>query len=122
MKLYRNIICVVLSALAAFAVGCSDEGVDNREHNYGYAQFKLYKEASYTPSESSSSTRAVQDVLDYLSDACKIRVTLVYDEVTISQTLTLSTEDAANVEFGMRSDKIKLLVGHYDLISKSNLS
>ena len=119
MKLYRNIICVVLSALAAFAVGCSDEGVDNREHNYGYAQFKLYKEASYTPSESSSSTRAVQDVLDYLSDACKIRVTLVYDEVTISQTLTLSTEDAANVEFGMRSDKIKLLVGHYDLISFS---
>ena len=109
----------MLSALAAFAVGCSDEGVDNREHNYGYAQFKLYKEASYTPSESSSSTRAVQDVLDYLSDACKIRVTLVYDEVTISQTLTLSTGDAANVEFGMRSDKIKLLVGHYDLISFS---
>ena len=46
MKLYRNIICVVLSALAAFAVGCSDEGVDNREHNYGYAQFKLYNQGN----------------------------------------------------------------------------
>ena len=116
MKLYRNIICVVLVAIAsAFTVGCSDDGVDNREHNYGYAQFKLYKEASYTPSEPSSATRAVQDMLDYLSDACKIKVTLVYDGVTIAQTLTLATEDAENVEYGLRSDKIKLLVGHYDL-------
>ena len=120
MKLYRNIICVVLVAIAsAFTVGCSDDGVDNREHNYGYAQFKLYKEASYTPSEPSSATRAVQEMLDYLSDACKIKVTLVYDGVTIAQTLTLSTEDAENVEYGLRSDKIKLLVGHYDLISFS---
>ena len=27
--------------------GCSEDGTDNRELDYGHVQFKLYKEASY---------------------------------------------------------------------------
>ncbi|MBR4995853.1 MAG: DUF4458 domain-containing protein [Alistipes sp.] len=120
MRFYREIVFVVLALCAAFMVGCSDERVDNREHNYGYAQFKLYKKVSYGESDSpAAQTRAVKDELDYLADAHKIKVTLVYDGITISQTLTLSTIDASMAEFGMRSDKIKLLVGHYNLISFS---
>ncbi|MBR6760387.1 MAG: DUF4458 domain-containing protein [Alistipes sp.] len=120
MKLYRNIICVVLAVVAlAFVVSCSkDEGVDNRERNYGYAQFKLYKEASYTPAEAQAS-RAVQSTLEYLADAHKVKVTLVYDGITIAQTLTLSAADASAAEWGLRSDKLKLLVGDYRLISFS---
>ncbi|MBP3289813.1 MAG: DUF4458 domain-containing protein [Alistipes sp.] len=121
MKLYRNIICVVLATLvSAFVVGCSDdEGVDNREQNYGYAQFKLYKKASYTPDADVEASRAVQSTLDYLADAHKVKVTLVYDDITLAQTLTLSSADASSAEYGLRSDKLKLLVGDYRLISFS---
>ena len=120
MKLYRNIVCVVLATLmSAFMIGCSkEEGIDNRDRNYGYAQFKLYKKASYTPTEAQTVSRA-NDVLDYLSDAHKIKVTLVYEDITIAQTLTLSAADASAAEYGLRSDKLKLLVGDYRLISFS---
>lgn len=121
MKLYRNIICVVLATIvSAFVVGCSEsEGVDNREQNYGYAQFKLYKKASYSQDAEAVASRAVQSTLNYLADAHKVKVTLVYDDITLSQTLTLSAADAAAAEFGLRSDKLKLLVGDYRLISFS---
>ena len=121
MKLYRNIVCVVLAVIAsAFVVGCSeDEGIDNREQNYGYAQFKLYKKASYSSDAAAVDSRAVQSTLNYLADAHKVKVTLVYDDITLAQTLTLSAADADSAEYGLRSDKIKLLVGDYRLISFS---
>ena len=121
MKLYRNIICVVLATIvSAFVVGCSnDEGIDNREQNYGYAQFKLYKKASYSSDAQAEASRAVQSTLDYLADAHKVKVTLVYDDITLAQTLTLTAADAETAEFGLRSDKLKLLVGEYRLISFS---
>lgn len=118
MKLYRNIVCVVLATLmSVFVVGCSnDEGIDNRDRNYGYAQFKLYKKASYNPTETMVESRAT-DALDYLADAHKIKVTLVYEDITIAQTLPLTATDTSAAEYGLRSDKLKLLVGDYRLIS-----
>ncbi len=101
----------------AFMAACSDDGVDNREQEYGYAQFKLYKKASYQPSTESS--RAVQNTLDYLSQACKIKVTLSYDDTTIAQTLNLSAANNDAAEYGLRSDKIKLLTGEYRVITFS---
>lgn len=120
MKTLRFNVCVVLlMVLSAFVfASCSDNnGVDNREHKYGYAQFKLYKKASYGDVESSqsSATRAVKQELDYLSEACKIKVILTFEGTTIAQTLTLSAADNAAAEFGLRSDKVKLLVGDYRL-------
>lgn len=95
MKLFRhNVMIVVMAAVAAlFAAGCADDGgVDNRELDYGYVQFKLYKEASAPvsqPDAVSNDTRAVVDELDYLADACKIEIRLLSGSTTIAQTLTL---------------------------------
>ncbi|MGM9734976.1 MAG: DUF4458 domain-containing protein [Candidatus Cryptobacteroides sp.] len=81
---------------------------DYHEKDYGYVQFKLYKEASYD-----SATKAVVSQLEYLSQAAKIKVTLSYSDVTISQTLTLTAADDGAAEYGLRSEKLKLLGGDY---------
>ena len=108
---------------ALLGAGCSDdEGVDNREPDYGYVQFKLYKSASYeapaTPAEAAdASSRAAGGRLDYLAEAAKVRVTLAYGETTIAQILTLSAADEASAEFGLRSSKLKLLTGTYRVVT-----
>lgn len=118
MKTNRFFLCVVFSLLiATFATSCTEESVDNREQEYGYAQFKIYKKASYDSPEQQSVSRAAQSILDYLSDASKINVTLSFEGTTISQTLNLSAADDTMAEYGLRSDKLKLVVGNYDLLS-----
>ena len=101
-----------------FFTSCNDaDGVDNREQEYGYAQFKLYKRASYGDSEAKpeASTRAIKKELDYLAEACKIKVTLTFEGTTIAQTLNLASADETSAEYGLRSDKLKLVVGDYRL-------
>lgn len=111
--LYRFTVCL---ALVAFGLmGCSeDKPIDNREPNYGYVQFRLFKAASYD-----EGSRAVRPTLDYLSEAYKVKVTLAYGETTLAQTINLSTSDAESAEFGLRSDKLKLLTGRYDVVTFS---
>ena len=106
---------VLLAALAGAAC-TTDDVADNRETDYGYVQFRLYKAASYTPD---TDTRAVVNRLEYLRDASKIRVTMDYNGRTITQTLTLSASDAEPdaAEWGMRSEKIQLLTGHYSVVT-----
>lgn len=102
----------------SFVTSCNDsDGVDNREQEYGYAQFKLYKKASYDPSSAvqSDATRAIKQKLDYLAEACKIKVTLTFEGTTIAQTLNLQAADESMAEYGLRSDKLKLVVGDYRL-------
>ena len=109
----RNFLRLLSVALAVVVVGCSkDTAPDYRNPDYGYAQFKLYKEASYE-------SRAVKSTLDYLGEACKVKVTLGYEDTTIAQTLTLYAADAASAEFGLRSDKLQLLTGEYRLVAFS---
>ena len=86
---------------------------DYRETEYGHVQFKLYKAASY------GQTKAVVSKLDYLNDAAKIKVTLKYEENLISQTLVMNSSDPESAEFGLRSDKLKLLSGTYQLLTYS---
>ena len=119
MKLYRFIVCVVLTTISFLATGCQENEIDNREHDYGYVQFKLYKQASYDAGNSAeqNATRAIISRLEYLSDACKVKVTLSYNSTTISQTLTLQASDAELAEFGLRSTTLKLLVGNYKIIN-----
>lgn len=108
MKRFVSILSIVL-----LFVGCSKESApDYRNDDYGYAQFKLYKAASY------DSTRAVKGTLDYLAEACKVKVTLGYGETTIAQTLPLHAVEGAE-EMGLRSDKLQLLTGEYRLVSFS---
>ena len=82
---------------------------DNREKDYGYVQFKLYKEASYTPTKA--------DVLEYLADATKIMLTMENEGTEITQTLILSSVDAQSAEYGLRSEKLKLVKGEYSISS-----
>lgn len=105
-----NRLLLILSALI-IALGCTKSEPDYRNDDYGFTQFKLYKQASY-------GTRAVKPTLDYLAEACKVKVTLGYGETTLAQTLTLySVEGSA--EFGLRSDKLQLLTGEYRLVAFS---
>ena len=120
MKTIKFSVCVVLLMLFGVMgfVSCNDtDAADNREQEYGYAQFKLYKKASYgeQSAEQVASTRAIKKELNYLSEASKIKVILTFEGTTIAQTLTLSAANEASAEYGMRSDKLKLLVGDYRL-------
>lgn len=103
----------VLAAIAVLISGCVREELpDNRDTAYGYAQFKLYKAASYE-----NATKAIVDELELLSDASKIRVELLSGDQSIVQTLTLSSSDLESAEFGLRSSKLRLLAGDYQVVS-----
>lgn len=101
---------VIAMVSAMLFAGCAKpEIADYRESDYGYVQFKLYKEASYT------GTKAVVSQLEYLRDAAKIMVMLEYGNNELTQTLTLSSYDDSNAEFGLRSEKLQLVAGEYNV-------
>ena len=116
MRYIRNVVLCVLAAMSLAA--CSmEEAPDYRELDYGHVQFKLYKEASYqSPSEQ---TKAVLSQLEYLSDVTKIKVTLRYEGNLISQTLVMSAANDEAAEYGLRSERLKLLAGRYDVLTFS---
>ena len=109
---YRNITNIVLSALMSLLLfSCARvEEPDYRETDYGYVQFKIYKEASYTKADGDK-------VLQYLAEATKIKVNLTDGKNPISQALVLHSSDAESAEYGLRSDKMKLLAGEYRITS-----
>ena len=112
MKLFKNIILFALSLLW-FAACTKVQEPDYRDNDYGHVQFKLYKAASY------DATKAIVSQLDYLGDVTKIKVTLKYGENLISQTLVMNSFDAQSAEYGLRSDKLKLLAGSYQILTFS---
>lgn len=109
MKLSRFSIVIAMVAAFLSASCAKQEMPDNREHDYGYVQFKLYKAASY------QDTKAVVPQLEYLGDAAKVMVMLTFGNDQITQTLTLSASDAESAEFGLRSEKLKLVAGEYSV-------
>lgn len=113
MKLSNKYLPLLLFFSSLLMLSCvKEEEKDYREKDYGYVQFKLYKAASYEPA-----SKSVVSQLDYLSQACKIKVTLTYGDLTISQTLVLSAADKQSAEYGLRSDKLKLVGGKYEVES-----
>ena len=64
-------------------------------------------------------TKAVQTQLDYLKDVTKMKVTLRYEGNLISQTLIMNAASDEAAEFGLRSDRLKLLSGTYQLLTFS---
>ena len=98
LKLIGIVRCLLM-AIALTLAGCAD-----------IQEFKLYKAASY------DATKAVVTQLDYLKDVSKIKVTLRYGENIMSQTLVLNSSDDKAAEFGLRSDKLKLLAGNYQVV------
>ncbi len=108
---YMYAIAVILASL--FVVGCSEhDEVDNRDHDYGYVQFKLYNEAS-----AEQLSRGVQTPLTQLSEAKKIKVAMLYEGTTISQTLNLQPISEEAAVYGLRTDKLKLLTGKYEVLT-----
>lgn len=101
----------VMMLFSAFAIfGCAEvEEPSMYDPDYGHVQFKLYKEASYP------GTKAAQ--LDYLRDVAKIKVTLRFEDNLISQTLVMNSSNDEAAEYGLRSDKLKLLAGDYQVLT-----
>lgn len=87
--------------------GCEQQG-DNLTADYGYVQFQLVKAAQL------DDTRAER--LEWLSDACKICVVMQHDGSTITQTLNVESYDKASAEWGLWSEKLRLLTGDYNII------
>ncbi len=113
MKQFKYIYALVAILGSLLMVGCSDDsGVDNRDHDYGYVQFKLSGEASVE-----GASRGIQAPLEYLSEAKKVKVALVYEGTTISQTLNLLPISEEAARYGLRSDKLKLLTGNYEVLT-----
>ena len=113
MRYLNNIIIWTLTCILAlsFASCAKVEEPDYREKVYGYVQFKLYKEASYP------GVKSVLPELEYLKDVSKIKVNLLYGQTEITQTLVMNYFNDETAEFGLRSDKLKLLSGKYTIMT-----
>lgn len=112
---YKNLclFALVAGVLATLFASCSDDDNKVLSEQYGYAQFKIYKNASY-PASHDGETRSSN--LNLLSDAHKVKVVMQHGGSTISQTLVLNAYSKENAEFGLRSEKIRLLTGEYTII------
>lgn len=113
-KLYSTFFLPFIISLltVGMVTGCSDDDDELQQGQYGYVQFKLYKSASF---DDGASTRAT-DKLNSLKEAQKIKVVMIHNGTTVSQTLLLNAYNADNAEFGLRSDKLQLLAGTYKMV------
>ena len=96
---------LLMMSLAGVALlGCADEE-NGPQTQYGYVQFKVGQAV----------TRSL-DRLESLAEAKKVKVLLQYDGHIIEQTLLLNAFNEESAEYGLRSDKLRLLAGEYSLI------
>lgn len=103
-SIHYLLLSLVAGILSMGFAGCSDDDDEILRQQYGYVQFKVCKDA----------TRA--DMLNSITDAHKIKIVLQSAGSTISQTLILNSYNSENAEYGLRSDKLKLLAGEYTVI------
>ncbi len=108
----RNTLKYILLgiSLVMIATGCQRQS-DEPAIEYGYVQFRLLK-AAQLEAEASRAT----DALEWLSEAHKIEVVMQRDGATISQSLPLSSYDTESAEWGVYTEKMKLLTGTYNII------
>ena len=101
-------ICSLAALLSLLLVGGCEERGENLSAEYGYVQFQLVKASQL------DDTRAEE--LEWLSDACKICVVMQHEGSTITQTLNVESYDATTAEWGLWSEKLRLLAGDYNVI------
>lgn len=75
---------------------------------YGYVQFQVVRSSQL------EATRA--ESLEWLADASKIEVVMQHDGSTITQALNLESYNKEQAEWGLWSEKLRLVVGEYDII------
>ena len=103
IRIYLMLLLMSLTGVAL--IGCSDDE-KIQQVQYGYVQFKVGQ----------ANTRAV-DKIESLADVKKIKVILRYNGHTLEQTLLLNAYNEESAEYGLRSDKLRLLAGEYTLAS-----
>ena len=54
--------------------------------------------------------------VDKLGDAKKIEIEMQFEGTSITQTLVLNSYNESNAEYGVRSDKLQLMVGEYRIV------
>ena len=110
MTMKQLIIKLSALLLATIAlVACEKSDNESLVAEYGYVQFKVVK-------QSASTSDASRATLESLADAYKLTVVMQHKGSTITQTLLLSSYDSITAEWGVRSEKLRLLVGSYDII------
>ena len=98
--------CALLSMTA-----CQQDNTATDQAEYGYVAFKLLKPSSIEPEAESRAK------LNWLSDAHKVTVTMQSSDLTtLSQTLPITYYDKELAEWGVTSDKLRMLVGDYTVI------
>ena len=101
-------ICSLAAVVSLLLLGGCEQQGDSVTADYGYVQFQLVKAAKIYD------TRAV--MLEWLSEACKICVVMQHDGSTITQTLNVESYDKSTAEYGLWSEKLRLLAGDYNII------
>ncbi|MBO5830569.1 MAG: DUF4458 domain-containing protein [Alistipes sp.] len=99
----------VMLAIAATMLCSCEKQSESLDAEYGYVQFRIMKEAQMDLSRAT-------DALEWLSEASKITVVLQHEGSTISQTLPLSSYDKQSAEWGLQSEKLRLMTGTYNII------
>ena len=105
-----SLICAALFCTIALVLGGCERTTDTLDAEYGYVQFQLVKEAQLQ-----EKSRAV-DALEWLSEAHKITVVMQKEGSTIKQTLPLSSYNTQSAEWGLQSEKLRLMTGTYTVI------
>lgn len=109
MKNRLILLCGALLCLTAMLFSGCEKQSDSLDAEYGYVQFRLLKEAQMEDSRAT-------DALEWLSDAHKVTVIMQKDGSSITQTLPLSSYDKQSAEWGLQSEKLRLMTGTYNII------
>lgn len=97
-----------LGILATMLLCGCERQPESIDAEYGYVQFQIVRSSQL------DTTRA--ESLEWLSDASKIEIVMQHNGSTITQTLNLYSYDKEQAEWGLLSEKIRLVVGKYDII------
>ncbi len=113
----KTLVTLLLAVCSLVGITSCTEKDEELGAAYGYVQFRLFKNDAAPKKSATRAGDTSTGVLEYLSDACKIGVSLKRpDGSVIEQTLVLRSYSAENAEYGVRSDKLQLLVGEYEVI------
>lgn len=108
-KIYSLIWLALLFATTIVAGGC-ERTTESLDAEYGYVQFRLVKDAQLEAESRATET------LEWLAEAHKITVVMQRNGSTITQTLPLTSYDTQSAEWGLQSEKLRLMTGSYNII------
>lgn len=97
---------LLFSSLLLFS--CSEDEQAESGDSYGYLQVELRKSITRNMVEGS--------VLEHLSDAKKVKLSLKYNGKLIEQTLNLLTGDGDDADYSLSSENLKMQSGEYELL------